>query len=62
MSTVTQAKMTMVKQTKGAVMYGNVKEGSGEAVTNLYLRKDGLGGVFPGEIEITIIRLDDEIE
>jgi hypothetical protein len=62
MSTVTQAKLTMVRQTKGAVLYNNVKEGEGESVTNLYLRKSGLGSNIPGEIEVTIIRLDDEAE
>jgi hypothetical protein len=50
----------MTKQTKGAVMYNNVKENHGEAITNVYLRKDGLGSNFPGEIEITVRRLDDE--
>lgn len=62
MSTITKATLTMTKQTKGAVMYNNVKEGGNEAVTNLYLRKDGLGSSFPGEIEVTIVRLDDEAE
>ncbi len=62
MSTITKCTMTQVKTTKGAVMYQNVKEGGGQAVTNLYLRKDGLGANFPGEIEVTITRVDDEGE
>ncbi len=62
MSVVTSAKLTMTRQTKGAVLYDNVKTNSGQAVTNLYLRKDGLTEPFPGEIEVTIIRLDDETE
>jgi len=58
MSTICIATMTMDRTTKGAVLYKNVKQG--QAVTNLYLRKDGLAQPFPGEITLTVSRTDDE--
>ena len=50
-----EATMQLVRETKGAVLYQNVREGIGEAVTNIYLRKSGLdGSPYPETIHITI--------
>lgn len=51
-TTISKATMTMERQTKGAVLYNNVKDGG--AITNLYLRKDGLTEPYPGSIEVTV--------
>ncbi len=60
MSTITTARLTMDRTTKGAVLYKNVNTADGQAVTTVYLRKDGLTEPFPGEISMTIVRIDDE--
>ena len=48
------AVMKLDRLTKGAALYKNVKEGTDEAVTNIYLRKSGLPSDVPQEITITI--------
>jgi hypothetical protein len=58
MSTIGTATMTMKRTTKGAVLYENAKQG--QTITTIYLRKDGLAQPFPGEIAITVTRLDDD--
>ena len=58
MSTISTATLTMERTTPGAVLYKNVKEG--QVVTTLYLRKDGLTQPYPGEIQLTVSRQDDE--
>ncbi|KKN65468.1 hypothetical protein LCGC14_0481880 [marine sediment metagenome] len=55
MKTISKALMTMTRQTKGAVVYDNVKPNNGgQAITTLYLRKDGLTEPYPGSIEVTV--------
>lgn len=50
-----QATMSLSRETKGAVLYENVKQSVHEAVTNLYLRKSGLdGSPYPEQIHLTI--------
>ncbi len=60
MSNVTTAHMTMVRSTKGAVLYKNTNAADGQSVTTIYLRKDGLVEPYPGEIVVTVVRKDDE--
>ncbi len=62
MKTISTALLTMEKTTPGAVMYKNVKVGVGQAITNLYLRKDGLTEPFPGSITVTVSVEDGEGE
>ncbi len=59
MRTVSKATLTMDRSTKGAVLYKNAKEGEGQAITTVYLRKSGLVEPYPGSIEMTIT-VDDE--
>ena len=58
MSTICTATLTMKRSTPGAVLYENVKKE--QVVTTLYLRKDGLTQPYPGEIQLTVSRQDDE--
>lgn len=58
MSTICTSTLTMKRSTKGAVLYGNTKDG--QAVTTIYLRKDGLTEPYPGEITLTVSRSDDD--
>jgi len=52
---LSRTKMTLVRETKGAVLYENVLKAPGEAVTNLYLRKSGLASsVYPQVIYVAI--------
>lgn len=60
MSTITTATLIMDRATKGAVLYKNVKEGEGQAITTIYFRKSGLTPPYPGEITVTVVRQDDE--
>ena len=54
MSTVSKASLVMDRTTKGAVLYKNKKEGDGQAITSLYLRKSALTEPYPAEIEVTV--------
>lgn len=59
-TTIGKATLTMKRTTPGAVLYENVKQGNGEPITTLYLRKKGLVEPFPGSIEVTITVDDGE--
>lgn len=50
-------KMKLERLTKGAALYKNPIDG--QAVTNLYLRKDGLPTPIPETIKV-LIELEDE--
>ncbi len=52
--TLTKAVLKFVRQTKGAVLYKQEDPSPNDAITNLYLRKSGLGDEYPNEIEVTI--------
>jgi hypothetical protein len=47
------ATMRLERATKGALLYKNVKEGAGEALTTVYLRKEGMTEPYP--ITLTIV-------
>ena len=51
---INRTKMTLVRETKGAVLYENVLKAPGEAATNLYLRKSGLTTPYPQVIYVAI--------
>lgn len=52
MSNEVQFRLKLERTTKGAALYKNVR--NGEAVTNLYLRKDHLPEPVPSEITVTV--------
>lgn len=54
MTELNRSKMTLVRETKGAVLYENTLKAPGEAVTNLYLRKSGLTAPYPQVIHIAL--------
>ncbi len=54
MKTISTAALLMDRTTKGAVLYKNKKEGDGQAVTSLYLRKSALTEPYPAEIQVTV--------
>ncbi len=60
MSTFATVKMTMERTTPGAILYKNVNATPGQAVTTLYLRKDGVVEPYPGEITVMVERHDDD--
>ncbi len=60
MSTVTKTKLVLEKTTKGALLYKNVNEQDGQAITTIYFRKSGIVEPYPGELTITVERHDDE--
>ena len=60
MSTIAMATLVMDRTTKGAVLYRNVREGEGQAITTIYFRKSGLTPPYPGEITVTVVRQDNE--
>lgn len=51
---IANVKMNKVRETKGAVLYENVDASSGQAVTNLYLRKEGMTAPFPEVLDVQI--------
>ena len=48
------AVMHLQRVTKGAVLYKNEKEGDGEALTTVYLRKSALTEPYPTTITIVL--------
>ncbi len=59
MSKLTSEKMVMDRQTKGTVLY--VSPNTAPTLRNLYIGKDAFDSTdYPGEIEVTVTRLDDE--
>lgn len=61
MSTIATTIMNLDRTTKGAALYKNPKEGEGEAITTMYLRKSGLGDVIPNQIVVTIVKKDNDV-
>ena len=61
MSRIKQSTLILDKTTKGAVRYKNVKEGDGEPITVIYLRRSGLTEPYPGSITLTVSTDDDEL-
>ncbi len=62
MKTIDTVTMTPDRITKGAVLYKDLVRTSGmegQALTSLYLRKDGLPTPFPPKITVTVT-VDDE--
>lgn len=56
-NTVTKAVLTFERATKGAVLYKNPDTSPKQAITNIYLRKTGMGEEHPNEIEVTITKV-----
>ncbi len=59
MKTISSAKLSMDRTTKGAVLYKNQSTAEGVAVTSIYLRKSGLSAPYPSEITVTVLLFDD---
>lgn len=56
-TTISVARMSLKRETKGAVLYENTA--SDLAITNLYLRKSGLQAPYPKFINVNITVAED---